>query len=153
MCLAAAEFLSISCGANYLRALYYMSRLVLFFTAATSFHKEERIHHTRIRNVTGEAVKRKWSSLFLLVYFTTVWSGYFNLFRRFCNMFQREFPRMLGCTATAMLPSKQGELSENILQNLRNKLPPQTVNNLWSLWQNLASRTLTVFFGFRKSHT
>ena len=36
-------------------------------------------------------------------------------------------------------PSKQGELSENILQNLRNKLPPQTVYNVRHPLKNLSS--------------
>ena len=41
-------------------------------------------------------------------------------------MFNESSPGRWVCTAAAMLP-KQGELSENLLQNLRNKLPPQTV--------------------------
>ena len=47
-----------------------------------------------------------------------------------------ELPRLLGCTAAAMLPSKQGELLEIILQNLRNKWPPHPVYTVVSwLWK------------------
>ena len=43
-----------------------------------------------------------------------------------------EFHRPLGSTAAAMLPKQAGELSENILQNIRNKLLPQTVSHFIS---------------------
>ena len=48
---------------------------------------------------------------------------------RFCKMFSESSP---GCWPVLQLPccpSKQGKLSENILQNLRNKWPPHLV--LW----------------------
>ena len=48
-----------------------------------------------------------------------------NLLQRFYN----RHCRPLGCTAAAICcPGRQGELSENILQNLRNKFPPQTAD-------------------------
>ena len=60
-----------------------------------------------------------------------VQSGEATCSESFVNCFYLKFPRPLGCTAAAMLPSKQRELSENILQNLWNKLPPQTVE-MWT---------------------
>ena len=55
----------------------------------------------------------------------TVWSV--NLFQRFCNMFSEHFPGRLAVLQLPCCTSKQVEFSEIILQNLRNKLPPQTV--------------------------
>ena len=55
----------------------------------------------------------------------TVWGG--SLFRRFCNMFSESFSGRWAVLQLPCCPRKQGKLSENILQNLRNKLPPQTV--------------------------
>ena len=57
---------------------------------------------------------------------STFWGG--NLFRRFCKMFFLRVPQAFGlyCSCHAAKASK-GELSENILQNPGNKLPPQTV--------------------------
>ena len=57
-----------------------------------------------------------------------VWGG--KLFRRFCNNFSES---SLGRSAVLQLsccPRKQGELSENILQTIRNKLPPKTIHNI-----------------------
>ena len=51
-----------------------------------------------------------------------------SLLIRLCKMFSESF---LGCQAVLQLtccPSRQGELSENILQSLFNKLSPQTVD-------------------------
>ena len=56
----------------------------------------------------------------------TGWGG--HLFRRFCKLFSE---RSTGCWAILQLPcfpSKQGELSDNIVQNLRNKWPPHPVD-------------------------
>ena len=58
----------------------------------------------------------------------TVWGG--NLFRRFCKMFSEIYT---GCRAVLQLqccPSKQGEFSENILQNLFHNLTPQSVQGV-----------------------
>ena len=49
------------------------------------------------------------------------------MFRRFCKQFSESF---LGCWVILQLPcwpSKQGELLDNILQNLQNKWPPHPV--------------------------
>ena len=56
----------------------------------------------------------------------TVWGG--NLFRRFCNMFSESYPCSLGQHGNCTAAQQPGELSQNILQNLLNKLPPQTVH-------------------------
>ena len=49
-----------------------------------------------------------------------------KLSKRFCKMFS-EFHRPLGLTAAAMMPQQARELSENILQNLFNKLLTQNL--------------------------
>ena len=49
---------------------------------------------------------------------------------RFCNMFSESSP---GCWAVLQLhccPSKQGELSKKLLQNLGNKWPPHVVEEI-----------------------
>ena len=56
----------------------------------------------------------------------TVWGGRFQ--KRFCKMFSES---SRGSWTELQLPcfsSKQAELSENMLQNLRNNLPPQLVS-------------------------
>ena len=63
--------------------------------------------------------KRNEDAMSLSLFQNTVWGG--NLFRRLCEMFSAVL--QLPCC-----PSKQRELSENILHNVRNnKLPPPTV--------------------------
>ena len=57
---------------------------------------------------------------------TTVWGV--NLFQRFCNMYSESSPGHWAVLQLPRCPSKEGELSENILQNLLNKWPPQTVS-------------------------
>ena len=54
----------------------------------------------------------------------TVWGG--NLFPGFCNMFSESSP-LLALAAWQLQPKACGTLRKNILQNLRNKLPPQNV--------------------------
>ena len=51
----------------------------------------------------------------------------------------------MGCTAAAILPKQAGGTFylENILQNLRNKLPPQTVKSL-SIFRDLRSKLCTL---------
>ena len=56
---------------------------------------------------------------------TTAWGS--NLSRRFCKMFSEGSPRLLGQHGSCSAAQRPGELSENILQNLQNKLPPKTV--------------------------
>ena len=51
----------------------------------------------------------------------------YSLGRRFCNMFSESSPCLLGQHESSSTAQWPGELSENILQHLRNKLPPQTV--------------------------
>ena len=63
------------------------------------------------------------------------WGG--HLFWRFCKGFPR-VPRLLGCTAAAMLPKQTRELSENILQNLRKKWPHHQVLDWLNTWLNVA---------------
>ena len=58
----------------------------------------------------------------------TVWGG--NLFRRFCNTFYESCTGRWAVLHLPCSPSKQEEISKNMLQNLRNKLPPQTVSKL-----------------------
>ena len=51
---------------------------------------------------------------------------------RFCKMFSESSP---GCWTVLQLhccPSKQGELSENLLQNLQNKCPSHLVQLTWT---------------------
>ena len=52
-----------------------------------------------------------------------------NLFWRFCEMFIESSTGRSAVLQLPCCPSKQRELSENVLQNLRNKLPPHTVCN------------------------
>ena len=69
------------------------------------------------KNVVKHAQVLWWNS--------TVWGG--RLCKRFCNMFSGSSPCLLwqhGSYRSAQLP---GELSENMLQNLLHKLPPQTL--------------------------
>ena len=55
--------------------------------------------------------------------------------RRFCNMFSKSSPCFLGQHAICSTAQRPGELSENILHNLRNKLPPLTeaIDMVWHL--------------------
>ena len=67
-------------------------------------------------------------------YNSTAWGG--NLFWRFCNtlyMFSESSPCLLGQHGSCSTAKRPGELSENILQNLRNKLPSQTVRSQCNL--------------------
>ena len=54
------------------------------------------------------------------------WGG--NLFRRFCNMFSENTLSLLGQHASCSTAQQPVELSENSLQNLFYKLPPQSVH-------------------------
>ena len=65
----------------------------------------------------------RWLVVVGLQIICTVWGG--NLFRRFCKMFSESWNGHWAALQLPCCPSKQGGLSENILQNLRNK--PQTV--------------------------
>ena len=56
----------------------------------------------------------------------TAWGG--NLFWRFCILFSERSPCLLGQHGSCSTAQRPGELSENILQNLFHKLPPQTVH-------------------------
>ena len=56
---------------------------------------------------------------------STGWGG--HLFRRFCNMFSRSSPCLLGQHGSCSIAQWSVELSENMLQNLLLNLPPQTV--------------------------
>ena len=53
-----------------------------------------------------------------------------DMFRRFCNMFSESFPCLLGQHDSCRAAQLPVELSENIFQNLWNKLPPQTLVHL-----------------------
>ena len=55
----------------------------------------------------------------------TVWGG--RLSKRFCNMLSESSTGIWAELQLPCCPSKQGELLENILQNLRNKWPPHPV--------------------------
>ena len=56
---------------------------------------------------------------------TTVWGG--RLRKRFCNMFSESSTGSWAELQLPCSPSKQGELLDNMLQNLSLNLPPQTV--------------------------
>ena len=58
----------------------------------------------------------------------TVWGG--NLSKRFCNIFSESSHCLLGYHGSYSTAQRPVELSENILQNLFNMLPPQTVDFL-----------------------
>ena len=60
----------------------------------------------------------------------SVWGG--RLRKRFCNMFSESSTGSWAELQLPCCPSKQGELQENMLQNLFLKLPPQTVP--WQAW-------------------
>ena len=53
------------------------------------------------------------------------WGG--HLFQRFCNMFSQSSPCLLWQHGSCSNAHQQGKLSENSLQNLRNKWPPHPV--------------------------
>ena len=55
----------------------------------------------------------------------TGWGG--HLSRRFCNIFSKSSPCLLGQHGSCSTAQQPGELSENSLQNLRNKWPPYPV--------------------------
>ena len=55
----------------------------------------------------------------------TGWGG--HLFRRFCKQISGSSPGRYAVLQLPCGPSKQGELSENLLQNLRNNWPPHPV--------------------------
>ena len=55
----------------------------------------------------------------------TGWGG--HLFRRFCNLFSKSSPCLLGLHGSCSIAQQPVELSENSLQNLRNKWPPHPV--------------------------
>jgi len=50
-----------------------------------------------------------------------------NLFQRFCKVFSESSPRGWDVLQLPCCPGKKKELSENMLQNLRNMLLSQTV--------------------------
>ena len=56
---------------------------------------------------------------------STGWGG--RLRKRFCNMFSESFTGSWSELQLPCCPSKQGELPENMLQDLLLYLPPQTV--------------------------
>ena len=56
---------------------------------------------------------------------TTVWGG--RLRKRFCKIFSESSTGSWADLQLPCCPSKQGELPENMLQNLLLNLPPQTV--------------------------
>ena len=63
-----------------------------------------------------------------LVLFPTACTGLGgHLFRRFCNMFSESSTGSWAELQLPYCPSKEGELPENMLQNLLQNLPPQTV--------------------------
>ena len=64
----------------------------------------------------------------------TVWGG--RLRKRFCNMFSDSSTGSWAELQLPCCPSKQGELPENILQNLFLNRPPQTVDDMscWFFW-------------------
>ena len=49
------------------------------------------------------------------------------MFRRFCKLFSESSTGRWAIVQLPCCPSKQGELSENILANLQNKWPPHPV--------------------------
>ena len=49
------------------------------------------------------------------------------MLKRFCNMFSESSPSLLGQHCNCSTAQRPVELTENILQNLFHKLPPQTV--------------------------
>ena len=49
------------------------------------------------------------------------------MFRRFCKLFSESSTGRWAIMQLPCCPSKEGELSERILQNLRNKWPPHPV--------------------------
>ena len=51
-----------------------------------------------------------------------------NLFQRFCSIFSKSSSCLLGQHGSCSAAQQPGELSENILQNFLNKLPPQTLD-------------------------
>ena len=60
--------------------------------------------------------------------FFTGWGDRGHLFRRFCNMFSKTSPCLLGQHGSCSEAQQPGELSENSKQNLRNKWPPHPVD-------------------------
>ena len=65
---------------------------------------------------------------FKTAYFIQKCTGWgVHLFRRFCKLFSENSSGSWAVLELPCSPSKQGELLENILQNLRNKWPPNPV--------------------------
>ena len=58
------------------------------------------------------------------------WGG--HLFQRFCSLFSESSPGRWAILQLPCCPSKQGELLENILQNLWGKWPPHPVQRFSS---------------------
>ena len=48
----------------------------------------------------------------------------------FCNMFSKSYPCLLGQNGSCSTAQQPGDISENSLQNLRNKCPPHPVGHL-----------------------
>ena len=60
---------------------------------------------------------------------STGWGS--HLFQRFCNMFSESSPCLLGQHGSCSPAQWPGELLENMLQTLRNKLPPPDCSTLY----------------------
>ena len=60
-----------------------------------------------------------------LLQYSTGWGG--HLFRRLCNLFSKSSPCLLGQNCSCSKAKRPMELSENSLQNLRNKWPPHPI--------------------------
>ena len=89
--------------------------------------KDERPNHEVHMDSIQKVVEACITSL------STVWGG--NLLKWFCNLFSESSSCLLGqngCSSTAKWPL---ELQENILKNLFNKLPPQSVVSTSSLYR------------------
>ena len=82
---------------------------------------------TKLRETFFRSSKTLSSTLlFILLLTVTGWGG--HLFRRFCNMFSKSSPCLFGQHVSCSIAQRHVELSENSLQNLRNKWPPHPVH-------------------------
>ena len=90
----------------------------------------------------------KFREFNMLVY--TGWGG--HLFRRFCNMSSESSTGYWAVLQLPCCPSKKGELSENLLQNLRNKWPPHPVVSQLSRFREFIKEALPKY-GVSKKRT
>ena len=81
----------------------------------------------RVQNLAVFFLDLHSGNLLLTIKLFTVWSSRLGCKKMFCKILSESSTGRWAVLQLPCCPSKQGELSENILKNLFHSLPPQTV--------------------------